>query len=516
MPASSTTRRSCISPHRPRACGRPQRGDQRGGLVLQRLAGGPHEADLLGQRGVGGDPGAARARAGAPRPCRAPRAAGPPSTARSSRRPADASATASRSRSSRTSASAPVPSERAVSQPRASAQRPDRDEQDDLHARQGPGHPGHNPGRQAASAIRRGGLTAVPLKPVSLTIGIVGLPNVGKSTLFNALTKNDVLAANYPFATIEPNVGVVGVPDPRLAVLAEIFGSAKHAARHRVASSTSPASCAAPGGGGAGQQVPRQHPRERRDLPGHPRVPRPERRARRRRGLAQGRHRDDQHRADPRRPADHREGAAAAARRRRGSTEGARPRSWPRSQEAQELLRERHDAVRRRGIVAGIDTAAPARAAPADRQAVPLRLQRRRGRAGRRGASRTSMRALVAPAEAIFLDAKIEAELAELPDDEALELLQSMGQEESGLDQLPASASTPSACRPTSRPARRSRAPGRSRSGATAPQAAGVIHTDFQRASSRPRSSPTTTWSTPARWPRPRRAARCASRARTT
>ena len=82
-------------------------------------------------------------------------------------------------------------------------------------------------GASLVDGCRRGWapISVIKFVPVSLTLGIVGLPNVGKSTLFNALTRSDVLAANYPFATIDPNIGLVELPDARLARLAEIFSS---------------------------------------------------------------------------------------------------------------------------------------------------------------------------------------------------------------------------------------------------------------------------------------------------
>ena len=146
---------------------------------------------------------------------------------------------------------------------------------------------------------------------MSLQCGIVGLPNVGKSTLFNALTKAGIAAENYPFCTIEPNVGVVEVPGR--AAWSTGRDRASRSASCRPSSSSSTSRAWLPGasqGRRPGQSVPRPHPRDRRDrqrgalLRGRQRDPR------RRQGRPDLRHRGDPDRAVPGRPGDGRKGSA--------------------------------------------------------------------------------------------------------------------------------------------------------------------------------------------------------------
>jgi hypothetical protein len=329
------------------------------------------------------------------------------------------------------------------------------------------------------AAIRPDRPASVPLNPVSLTIGIVGLPNVGKSTLFNALTKNDVLAANYPFATIEPNVGVVGVPDPRLQVLAGIFESVK----------TVPATVSFVDiagivrGASEGEGLGNKFLANIRESDAICQVIRAFR--------------------DPN--VVHVDGEVSP----KSDIETINTeliladlqtleKALPRLEKESRLAKDKDKSAQLAAasqadelLQGGTTVYAGAAAAgidPADLRELHLLTAKPflyvfnldEDELGDE-AFKDEMRALVAPAEAIFLDAKIEAELAELPADEALELLQSLGQEESGLDQL-----AHVGFRTLGLQTYLTAGPKESRAwtipvGATAPQAAGVIHTDFQR-----------------------------------
>ncbi len=324
----------------------------------------------------------------------------------------------------------------------------------------------------------RGG-AALELTQVSLSIGIVGLPNVGKSTLFNALTRASALASNYPFATIEPNVGIVGVPDPRLAVLAELYDSARIVPATVRFVDIAGLVRGASEGQGLGNQFLAPHPRDRRDLPGGAGLRRPDVSHVDGDVSPERRHRDHRHRADPGRPADAGEGRAPAGQGGQVRQGRRRRRTADAAAQAQQLL-DGGTTLFAGAAAAGIDLA--------DLRELQLLTAKPflyvfnvddASSPTTRCAS--ELAALVAPAEAIFLDAKTEAELAELPEDEAAELLAELGLGEPGLAQLARAGfaalglqtfltAGPEGVRAWTIPV-----------GATAPEAAGVIHTDFQR-----------------------------------
>ncbi|WP_380161347.1 redox-regulated ATPase YchF [Kineococcus sp. R86509] len=312
---------------------------------------------------------------------------------------------------------------------------------------------------------------------MALTIGIVGLPNVGKSTLFNALTKNDALAANYPFATIEPNVGVVALPDLRLDKLAEVFSSEK----------TVPAMVSFVDiagivkGASEGEGLGNKFLANIREADAICQVTR---------AFADP---DVVHVAGAVDPADdietvHTELVLADMQ----TLERAIPRL------EKEVKGKKADPAVLTAALAAQTVLDSGRTLYAATKAddVDLPLLRELGLLTTKpflyvfnvdetvlgdAARMQELRDLVAPAEAVFLDAKLESELAELSAEEAAELLESVGQTESGLDQL-ARVGFQTLGLQTYLTA----GPKESRAwtipqGATAPQAAGVIHTDFQR-----------------------------------
>ena len=308
---------------------------------------------------------------------------------------------------------------------------------------------------------------------MSLNLGIVGLPNVGKSTLFNALTRNNVLAANYPFATIEPNEGVVALPDPRLAELAKMFDSEKIVPAPVTFVDIAGIVKGASEGAGLGNKF-LANIRESDAICQVVRVFTDD---------------DVTHvdgRIDPKSDIEVIETELILADLQ--TLEKALPRLEKEARTHKERRPAYDAAVAAQELLNGGTTLFAASVDVSMLRELNLLTTKpflyvfNADEAVLTDDARVaSLRELVAPADAVFLDAKIEAELQELDDESAAELLESIGQTERGLDAL-ARAGFHTLRLQTYLTA----GPKESRAwtihqGDTAPKAAGVIHTDFEK-----------------------------------